>query len=237
MRVVCESRLMTWTLDRPEHSNGFDETTMADMDVALGKLEEGATDLSCLQIRGDETVFSTGLDAGLLEVCFQDRTKFTDIVLRMGRLLDRLATLPQVTIACVDGDCRLGGLELALACDLIVAGPNARITDGHLAFDAMPGGGATKRLPLRLGYSGALRFLLESPVLDGREALDIGLVDKVAANSAKELGSEIAHIVTERDPALMRSIKISLRAACPAPEDRSFLQAFQSSVIDRLTPA
>lgn len=236
MLVVCKSRLMIWALDRPEHSNGFDESTMAEMDVAIGKLEEGATDLSCLLIRGDETVFSTGLDAELLEICFQDRAKFTDIVRRMGGLLDRLAALPMVTIACVDGDCRLGGLELALACDLIIAGPNARITDGHLAFDAMPGGGATKRLPLRLGYSGALHFLLESPVLDGREALDIGLVDKVAANNANELGSEIAHIVTERDPVLMRSIKASLRAACPAPDDRSFFQAFQCSVIDRLIP-
>ncbi len=100
----------------------------------------------------------------------------------------------------------------------------------------MPGGGATKRLPARLGYSGALRFLLESPVLDAQEALDMGLVDKVATGISHELGSRIAGIVTERDPALMRSIKASLRATCPAPTDQSFLQALHHSVINRLIP-
>ncbi|SLN69977.1 2,3-dehydroadipyl-CoA hydratase [Roseovarius albus] len=236
MRVERKDHLMTWTLDRPKQSNGLDEATMAEMDAALSTLEDRAANLSCLLIRGDETVFSTGLDAGLLEICFADRAMFTATVHRMGKLQDRIAMLPQVTIACVDGDCRLGGLELALACDLIVAGTGAKITDGHLEYDAMPGGGATKRLPLRLGYSGALRFLLESPLLNGQEARAIGLVDDVAPGLAHDRGTEIAGIVTERDPELIRSIKASLRAASPVPTDQSFLQEFQHSVIDRLIP-
>ncbi|MEX0348053.1 MAG: enoyl-CoA hydratase/isomerase family protein [Paracoccaceae bacterium] len=236
MHVQCDDRLMVWTLDRPAQSNGIDATTMADMEAALAKLETAEAQVSCLLVRGQESVFSTGLDADMLEVCFQDRAAFTAVVRRMGRVLDRLAALPQVTIACVDGDCRLGGLELALACDLIVAGTGAAITDGHLGYDAMPGGGATKRLPARLGYGRALQFLLESPLFDAQMAHAMGLVDVVAEGMAAERGAQIARIVVERDPGLMRDLKASLRAACAAPADQSFLDAFQRSVIDRLIP-
>ncbi|WP_372577690.1 enoyl-CoA hydratase/isomerase family protein [Ruegeria hyattellae] len=227
---------MIWTLDRPEQANGIDAATMADMEVALTTLEAPDAQISCLMVCGHESVFSTGLDAEMLEHCFKDRATFTAAVRRMGLVLDRLAALRQVTIACVDGECRLGGLELALACDLIVAGAGAMITDGHLAYDAMPGGGATKRLPARLGYGGALQFLLESPVLNADEALAIGLVDVVGERLAAERGAQIAGIVTERDSGLMRDLKASLRAASPPPADQSFLDAFQRSVIERLIP-
>ncbi len=111
MQVDNTERLMTWTLDRPEQSNGIDDPTMADMDSALSTLEDNGKDISCLLIRGDEAVFSTGIDAEILKDCFEDRTKFTDIIQKIAILLDKIAALPQITIACVDGDCRLGGLE------------------------------------------------------------------------------------------------------------------------------
>ena len=234
MRIDVTDHLMTWVLDRPEQSNGFDEVTMTEMDTALCTLEDATENLSCLSIQGHEAVFSTGLDADLLDACFADRAKFTDIVHRMGKLLDRIAELPQITIACVDGDCRLGGLELALACDLIIAGKGAMITDGHLAYDAMPGGGATKRLPSRVGFSGALRFLLESPILNAQQARAIGLVDVAAEGLAAERGAQLASDVSSRNPELMNSLKASLRSACPASTDQSYLDEFQRSVIDRL---
>ncbi|MCL6283065.1 enoyl-CoA hydratase/isomerase family protein [Ruegeria sp. 2012CJ41-6] len=227
---------MIWTLDRPAQANGIDAATMAAMEAALTRLEVPGSLFSCLMICGQKNVFSTGLDAEMLEVCFQDRAAFTAAVRRMGLVLDRLAALPQVVIACVDGECRLGGLELALACDLIVAGQSAAITDGHLGFDAMPGGGATKRLPARLGYGRALQFLLESPDLDAQAACAMGLVDVVADGLASERGAQIARIVTDRDPGLMRDLKASLRAVSPPPADQSFLDAFQRSVINRLIP-
>ncbi|WP_372573086.1 enoyl-CoA hydratase/isomerase family protein [Ruegeria jejuensis] len=236
MDVQHADRLMIWTLDRPAQANGIDAATMGDMEAALSALETPDSPLSCLLVQGHETVFSTGLDAEMLEVCFQDRAAFAEAVRRMGLVLDRLAALPLVTIACIDGECRLGGLELALACDLIVAGSGASITDGHLGFDAMPGAGATKRLPARLGYGRALHFLLESPVLDARAAHAMGLVDIVAEGLAAERGADLVRIVTGRDPGLMRDLKASLRAACPAPSDQSFMDAFQRSVINRLVP-
>ena len=147
MRVDSDDRTMTWTLDRPSHSNGLDEPTMAQMEMALDTLEAPDCGIACLCVAGHATVFSTGLDGDLLDVCFNDRDRFAAVVQRSRDLFDRIEALPIVTIACIDGECRLGGVELAISCDLIVAGSDAKISDGHLAYEAMPGGGGTKRLP------------------------------------------------------------------------------------------
>ena len=235
MHADIDDRLMTWTLDRPEQSNGLDEATMDDMTSALDRLEEADNGIVCLLIEGAQTVFSTGLDQDLLEACFNDRERFAAVVERSRLIFDRIETLPMVTIACVDGECRLGGIELALCCDLIVAGKEARFCDGHLAYEALPGGGGTKRLPQRLGYSAALRFILESPILDASQAAQWGLVDEVTgAGKARQRGAEIAALLRTHEPSLIYDIKASLRAASPVREDRSYRQAFRRSVIDRL---
>ena len=238
MRVESKDGLMTWVLDRPDQGNGIDEATMASMEAALDTLEKPDGAFGALCIAGDKTVFSTGLDGAMLEVCFESREAFSAVVERMSKVLDRLEALPIVTIACIDGECRLGGVELALVCDVIVAGEGAAICDGHLAYDAMPGGGATKRLPARIGYSGALRFILEAPVLDAGQAKQWGLVDELApAGEAHRRGEALAATVAQRDQSLIRAIKASLRAASPVSADQSYLKAFQRSVIDRLIPA
>ncbi len=237
MRIEREDRLMTWTLDRPEASNGIDEATMTAMASALDELEAAGSEVECLLIAGAGSLFSTGLDGDLLEACFRDRAEFDAVIQRTSDLLDRIEALPIVTIACVEGACRLGGLELALACDLIVVAADAELSDGHLAYDAMPGAGGTNRLPQRLGYNAALLLILTSPVLSGREAVERGLAEALAPpRGALRRGREIAAAVTRRDPALMRDIKQSLRAARPAVADRSYLAAFRRSVIDRLVP-
>ena len=153
MRVENDNRTMTWTFDRPSDNNGLDEPTMMQIEAALDTLEIRDSDIACLSIVGDPAVFSTGLDSDMLDVCFRDPDKFTAVVQRSRDLFDWIEMLPVVTIACVDGECRLGGLELALTCDLIVAGSGAKISDGHLAYEALPGAGETKRLPCRIGYA------------------------------------------------------------------------------------
>ncbi len=235
MHVDIDDRLMTWTLDRPEQSNGLDETTMDDMTSALDRLEEAGKGIVCLLIRGSQTVFSTGLDQDLLEACFNDPVRFTAVVERSRLIFDRIEALPMVTVACIDGECRLGGIELALCCDLTIAGKDARFCDGHLAYEALPGGGGTKRLPQRLGYSAALRFILEAPLLDAGQAAQWGLVDEVTgAGKANQRGAQIAASLRTHEPSLIYDIKASLRAASPVSEDRSYRQAFRRSVIDRL---
>jgi enoyl-CoA hydratase len=236
MQVTHRDRVVTWELNRPDQENGLDISTLESMELSLTELEREAEQrVVCLLVVGHPTVFSTGLDSDLLESCFADAVIFHEVVDRVNRVLDRLETLPLISIACVEGPCRLGGLELALACDLIVAGESATLSDGHLAYDAMPGGGATRRLPARLGYSGALHFILQRETLSAAEAAKRGLVDEVVPTGQALLrGREIAVSVAAVHPSVVHGIKISLRAAAPRVITRTETEEFKRAVIDRL---
>jgi len=156
---------------------------------------------------------------------------------RLNAVLDRVEALPFLSVACVEGICRLGGLELALVCDMIVASEGAVISDGHLDYDAMPGGGETRRLPARIGYSGALRFILQKEILGATEAYKRGLVDEAVPNGqAPVRGRALAATLSALHPSVVHGIKSSLRAAAPRVMTRTETEAFQHTVIDRLVP-
>lgn len=236
MQVTHRERVVTWEFNRPEQDNGLDIATIRSMEQSLTELErESENQVTCLLIIGQPTVFCTGLDSELLETCFADKVLFREVVDRMNHVLDRLEALPLISIACVEGICRLGGLELALACDLIVVGESATLSDGHLTYDAMPGGGATRRLPARLGYSGALLFILRNETLCGAEAAKRGLVDEaVPTGLAENLGREIAKSLAAVHPTVVQGIKLSLRASVPRAMTRTETENFQRAVINRL---
>ena len=236
MKITHCNQVVTWELNRPEQDNGLDLATIQSMELSLTELErESEQRVTCLLVVGHPAVFSTGLDSDLLETCFADAVTFRKVVDRMNRVLDRLEALPLISIACVEGHCRLGGLELALACDLIVAGESSEISDGHLAYDAMPGGGATRRLPARLGYSGALLFILQKETFSGTEAAKRGLVDEaVPAGQAPVRGREIAVSLAAVHSSVLHGIKSGLRVAAPRVMKGTETEEFQRAVINRL---
>jgi len=235
MQVIYDDRIVTWQLDRPEQNNGLDIPTMQAMESSLTELERESERLVCLLVVGQPVVFSTGLDSELLETCFKKGAFFREVVERLNRVMDRLEALSFVSIACVEGLCRLGGLELALACDLIVAAESASINDGHVTYDAMPGGGATRRLPARVGYSRALRFISQNETLTGGEAFMLGLVDEtVLTGKAASRGRSMAAALSAMHPSVVHGIKSSLRAAAPPVMMRTETEEFQRSVIERL---
>lgn len=237
MQVVTTDRLMHWTLDRPDQENGLDDATMTDMECALDTLDCRAAEICALLITGDRAVFSTGLDQDLLQSCFADPSKFSDAVARSRAIIERVHNLPCLTLVCVEGTCKLGGLELATACDLVIAGADAQMSDGHLSYDALPGAGGTKWLTERLGYHGALRFILETDPINAAEAARRGLIDQVVPTTeADRYGHQIATRIAAHDPQLMHGIKASLRAGRD-DKDTSYETVFQRVVIDRLTPS
>jgi enoyl-CoA hydratase len=92
--------------------------------------------------------------------------------------IDALEQLPQPTIARLHGHCYTGGLELALACDLLIADETARLGDTHGQWGLVPIWGMSVRLPERVGVSTAKELMFTSRRIGGREAAAIGLVDR-----------------------------------------------------------
>src|SRR6202011_5967402 len=93
----------------------------------------------------------------------------------MGTIED----LPIPVIAAVNGFALGGGVELAMACDLIVASEKARFGQPEINLGLIPGFGGTQRLPHRIGQARARELILTGDMIDGKTAFEWGLVNKV----------------------------------------------------------
>lgn len=172
-RILRRDRggVRTLTLNRPEKLNALDEAlfeALADEITAL----ESAQDVHCVVIRGAGRSFCAGND---LEDIAAGR-KSRDPHFR-GRTIERLSRIPQPLVAQIHGHCYTGGLELALAADLLIAAETARFADTHGKWGLTPLWGMSQRLPRRVGMSRAKELMFTSRTVSAPEALSIGLVD------------------------------------------------------------
>jgi enoyl-CoA hydratase len=169
-----EDGLCTLTLNRPEKRNALDSTTFDELDEAISTIE---TDdgIGCLVLRGAGKAFSAGADLGMVGGPKDARpANFKE------KVVERLATLAKPTVAAIHGTCFTGGLELALACDFLIADGSAKFADTHGTWGFVGSWGITQRLPRRIGTAQAKRMMMTSRVIDAREALAIGLIDLLA---------------------------------------------------------
>jgi enoyl-CoA hydratase len=120
----------------------------------------------------------------------------------------RLAELPMPTIAAIEGHALGGGLELALCCDLRIAGQAARLGLPEVRLAVTPGAGGTQRLPRVVGPARALELILTGRVLTAAEAERIGLVNEVVpAGAAVARATAIAEEIAMRGPLAVREAK------------------------------
>jgi len=105
--------------------------------------------------------------------------------------MQRIADAPQLTIAAVNGYCMGGGLDLALACDVRVASPNAVFAHPGVQLGIITGWGGTQRLPRLIGTARALEMFILARRLNAQEAYAIGLVNRVAEAGIEAAGEII----------------------------------------------
>ncbi|MFF3380422.1 enoyl-CoA hydratase/isomerase family protein [Streptomyces sp. NPDC002680] len=142
---------------------------------------------------------------------------------RLRGVLDRLASPERVTIAAVDGLALGGGLELAMACTLRVAGADARFGLPEVKLGLIPGAGGTQRLPRLVGRGRALDIMLTGRQVPAAEAHAIGLADRLTdAGKAEAAALELAEkLVTLSRPALVAVIR-TVDAAFDLPLEQGF---------------
>jgi enoyl-CoA hydratase len=119
-----------------------------------------------------------------------------------------LESLPQPTVAALEGHVLGGGLELALCTDLRVAGRTARLGTPEVTLGLLPCGGATQRLPRLVGRSRAKQLLLLGERIGAEQALRIGLVDEVVdEGQAKRVALSMAGRLAAASPGAVQAIK------------------------------
>lgn len=163
--------LCTLTLNRPEKLNALDTELFQQLDVHLMALAGQTDKIGCVVLRGAGRGFCAGADLGAVT---------TTLGMFKPKVIQRLQTLPQPTIAAVHGVCMTGGLELALACDFIVAEEGARFADTHGKWGLVGSWGMSQRLPRRIGTAPAKRMMFTARTVEAAEAHGMGLIDMLA---------------------------------------------------------
>ena len=192
-----EGTTLVVTLNRPEALNALNPATVNAIDLLLRWLEK--TDQSkyrAMILTGSgEKAFVAGADIKEFEnMNTGDATEFA----RRGQsIFTRFERLQIPVIAAVNGFALGGGLELALACDFMVASENAKFGLPECTLGIMPGFGGTVRLPRRVGVAKAREMAFTGGMITAQEALTLGLVSRVVPqpellNTCLEIAKTIA---------------------------------------------
>jgi enoyl-CoA hydratase len=167
-------------------------------------------------LTGDGQYFSAGAD--LKEMATLDLATAPDVVRRGQAIFQGVADLRAPVVAAINGLALGGGLELALACDLRVAGESAKLGAPEVVYGLMPAYGGTQRLPRLIGLAKAKELIFTGAMISATEALKIGLVNKTVP-SGQELRAarDLAHTIAQRAPRAVKAAKQAIMAGVEKP--------------------
>jgi enoyl-CoA hydratase/carnithine racemase len=181
--------LASLTLNRPDKLNALTPGSFVALRAHLDAIAADPS-VGCVVLRGAGRSFCAGHDLG--SIADHERAPSPHFE---PETVDALEALPQPTIARLHGHCFTGGLELALACDLLIAAESTQLGDTHGQWGLVPVWGMSVRLPERVGRSRAKELMFTSRRITGTEAAGIGLVDRAVPEA--ELDAAVAALATE----------------------------------------
>ncbi len=212
-----ELRIGWLILNRPDKLNTFNEQLAMDLENGFREIE-GDKDVRVLIITGaGEKAFSAGADlsefsSGVTPI----RGQFLSS--KGHELFSMIEKLPQPVIAAINGYAFGGGCEIALACDFRLAAESAKIGLTEVGLSLLPGWGGTQRMPRLIGLAKAREAIMFAKRYSAREALEIGLVDKVYPNeSFEEEVRSFAKTLAEQSPIALKLVKQCLNYATQVP--------------------
>jgi len=163
------------TLNRPDALNAFNKQLMDDVTDAIRRYEADDA-IGCMVITGSEKAFAAGAD--IKEIAskgYMDVFKEEFVTANW----EEATRARKPIIAAVAGYALGGGCELALMCDFVIAGDNAKFGQPEISIGVMPGAGGTQRLARFIGKSKAMEMCLTGRMMDAKEAERCGLVSRI----------------------------------------------------------
>lgn len=197
--VETADAVATIKLNRPDRLNAVSLPLYDELTKALDAIETDAT-VRAVILTGTGRAFCAGAD--LKEHGAGDTAGSRGAYVEVGqRVHRRLQLLPQPIVAAVNGAAVGAGLELALACDLVIVAEDAQLRFPELAFGTFVGGGTTYTLVQRIGLTRAKELLMLAEFFSGQEAAEMGLVNRaVVADRVVEVARSLAEQLATRAP-------------------------------------
>jgi enoyl-CoA hydratase/carnithine racemase len=193
-------------LQRPEKMNAIDPSVIAGLHDGLDRARrDGAR---AVVITGSGTSFCAGADLAHVLRDLEDLTGVERLLEDAGTLMRAIERHPTPVIAAVNGVAIAGGLELILACDLVIAAEDAQLADGHATYGLFPGAGGTARLPRIVGRNRAMHLLFSGHSATAREMLDMGVVNEVVpADRLQTTVQDLCERIARGSVAALREMK------------------------------
>ena len=218
-------------LNRPKVLNALSTDLMEELVECFLNLDKNP-DVRVIILTGNERAFAAGADIAQM-VTATPVDQINDQRFRTWEML-RLITKP--IIAAVNGFALGGGCELAMACDLIIAGEDAKFSQPEIKIGTIPGAGGTQRLTRAIGKSKAMMMVLTGEMIDAKTAYEWGLVAKVTpAQALLQETFELAKLISDRAPVAVRLAKEAVNKSFEASlkdgmdfERRNFYLTFSS---------
>jgi len=196
-------------INRPEARNALNVATRKALAAVFGGLHDDPS-VRAIVLTGNEQAFAAGAD--LKE--FIDAGPVDMLRRRAERYWNTVARTPQPVIAAINGYALGGGLELAMCCDVIIAGASAQLGQPEVRVGIMPGAGGTQRLTRAIGKFHAMRLCLTGRPIVAAEAHQIGLVSQVVPDAeVVDAALEMARDLARLPPLAVMQIKEAILAA------------------------
>ena len=213
IQVEIEPPIATVTLNRPKVLNALSPALMQEMTSALASLDADET-VRAVVLTGGPKVFAAGADIGDMA----DRSAVEQLTRDQTGRWGPLAGFTKPLIAAVNGYALGGGCEVALMCDMIVAGETARFGQPEINLGIIPGAGGTQRWPRTAGKYAAMEVMLTGAPVTAQRAYELGIVNKVVpAEMTIPLAKRLARQIAEKPPLAARLAKEAVLKAFEAP--------------------
>lgn len=233
--VEHDGHLVILTIDRPTAKNSLNEAVLTGLNDALRAVRHDDT-VRAIVLTGTGGVFCAGADITTFDA-IRGTALLGDRAAVGGNIWTDLGGYPKPVIAAVEGLAIGGGCELALACDIVIAGRSARFGLPEVRLGVIPGGGGTQRLVHAAGKSRAMAMLLTGDLITAEQAAVAGIVtETVPDGQALAAATAMAQRIARNSPIAVALAKdAAVQALEPSlsqgleHEKRNFHIAMQSA--------
>jgi 2-(1,2-epoxy-1,2-dihydrophenyl)acetyl-CoA isomerase len=208
LELAIDDQIATIWLNRPENGNGINLQMMTEFKTAAFDLESNP-DIRVVILRGRGRHFSVGGDMAMFKEAGDAVPRaIADVISNFHDALLSLRRSTATSIAVVHGACAGGALSLALACDFVIAEDKAKFAAAYRKLGASADGGMTHALTRALGQRRALELLLLSDTFTAVDALQMGLINRLASSDNLEAEvTRMAGVLRGNAPASVRALK------------------------------
>src|SRR5215472_6598383 len=213
--VSTKGKVGVITLNRPHSLNALNTQLISEVNRALDAFEADPS-IGCIVITGNEKAFAAGVDIKEMHKKTFVEAYGSDFIAPF----DRISQTRKPIIAAVAGYALGGGCELAMSCDIILAGENAVFGQPEINLGIMPGAGGTQRLARTLGKFVTMEMVLTGRNYSAEELHRLGLINHVVpAGQQVEEAKKIAQVIAGKSPVAVRLAKEAVQTAFEMPQE------------------